>query len=118
MGEKETKKYKYREFHNILLKLFILKKIDQDKKAYPYDIIKKIKKSPLLSNLTEEGSIKNDVYNIISVLEKAGYIESEAIKSDGKIKKYYHITPDGKKALNVIKKDFHKLVKTVTSLIK
>ncbi len=118
MENKETKKYQYREFHNILLKLFILKKIDHDKKVYPYDIIKKIKRSPILSNLTDKETIKNDVYNIISVLEKAGYIESEALKRDGKIKKYYHITPDGKKALNAIKKEFHKLVKTVASLIK
>ncbi len=119
MDEIQDLKNKYikKEFHNLMLKVFILKKIKAEKKVYPYDLIKKINELPIVNIFTDKKSLKNDIYNTISALSKADYIKSIDVKEGKRIKKYYSITPRGNKALQDIKKNFHELIKNIKKLL-
>ncbi len=49
------------------------------------------------------------MYPIFHGLEKDGLLETEKVTINGKIRKYYHITPKGKKVLKEAKKKIKEL---------
>ncbi len=53
------------------------------------------------------------IYPILHGLEKAGYLSSEQEVAAGKVRKYYQITPPGRKALAELKKKIHEMTSEV-----
>lgn len=74
--------------HTILM-VRVLYLLKTNKKAYPYDLLKKLKdkRNPVFFDLD-----KNDIYNAVNALEGKGFIKYLSAKGD---KKYYRITSKG-----------------------
>jgi PadR family transcriptional regulator PadR len=53
------------------------------------------------------------IYPTLHSLEKAGYLQAERLPVDGKVRKYYRITPAGREALAAIKPKIRELVDEV-----
>lgn len=53
------------------------------------------------------------LYPILHSLEKAGYLSVERVVVDGKARKYYRITDDGRAALEEVKPKLRELVEEV-----
>lgn len=50
------------------------------------------------------------LYPMLHDLQESGYLESEQEIADGKVRKYYRITPAGRKTLNELKAKIRELV--------
>lgn len=61
--------------------------------------------------------IKSEVYNMISALERSGYIMAKKRKSGGRPMKYYQITPQGVKALKETQEVLTRTVKDISRII-
>lgn len=76
----------------ILLILSLLEKTDR----YGYEIIKELELRSEKAFQMKEGSM----YPVLHKLENNGYVKSYMMKGEsGKERKYYHLTPKGKKQL-------------------
>ena len=81
------------QFYKGTLQPIVLKLLQENDKMYGYEIIQHIKE---LSNNTfeiKEGAL----YPILHKLDSEGVIVVEAVKVDGRIRKYYKLTENGKK---------------------
>jgi DNA-binding PadR family transcriptional regulator len=126
LGEKKAKLQKY-EFGNpymtkdlahLVLKLIVLRRIEKAQ-VYSYALIKEFD-NPKISKFLKRKNhgVKNDIYNTVKALEKSGYISVTAKVEKGRLKKYYYITPQGKKALSDSKNLFIKSMKELTYIIR
>ena len=126
MGEKKGKLQKY-EFGNpymtkdlahLVLKLIVLRRIEKAE-VYSYALIKEFDNPKISQFLKKHDSgVKNDIYNTVKALEKSGYISVKAKVEGGRLKKYYYITVQGKKALGASKALFMKSMKELTYIIR
>ncbi|MCL5092475.1 MAG: PadR family transcriptional regulator [Candidatus Marsarchaeota archaeon] len=107
--------YMDKELKHIILKAIILNKIKRGN-VYSYSLIKEISKLNNLKVFSKD--IKNDVYNVISALEKSGYIKITARVENGRLKKYFTLTKKGDTALTDIKKGFDNAVKSLKKAIR
>lgn len=83
----------------MVIKFIILNKIKCGK-TYSYSLIKDIRKIEISKFMIKDKvEIKNDVYNTIASLEKAGLIKITNPLKDGKRRKYYNLTPKGRSVL-------------------
>ncbi len=89
------------EAKRIILKIRILGRLKLRGKTYSYALIKEFEQFGLKFY---GPTLKNDMYNALRALEKAGYIKPSAKADGGKIKVYYTITPRGEKALKSVGK--------------
>lgn len=108
----------HKEMRKALLKLAIMHKIHEGE-IYPYALIKSIEASHFYKRIgaaTSEG-IKNDVYNTINALEKSGYILMSRKVERGRTKKYYALTPQGKKIIGDARKVFIKAIKALSKMV-
>ena len=81
------------QFYKGTLQPIILKLLQDNGKMYGYEIISKIK---ILSN--NQFEIKEGaLYPILHKLETQNVIEVEAVKINGRIRKYYKLTEIGQK---------------------
>lgn len=96
MGRNEALELMPPEVKRMVLRFRLLARIKQGR-AYPYELIKEFEKNPFVRSMLG-ASLKNDVYNILKSLEKAGYIRLEAKMEKGKVKSYYTITRNGERA--------------------
>lgn len=73
----------------------------------------------LVRTLSEEGDIaltEGTIYPILNRMFKEGMIVSEWVESSqGPPRKYYSLTPEGKKTFEVLGEEFHKLAKLITN---
>lgn len=97
------------QFYKGSLQPILLKLLNDNGKMYGYEIIQKIK---LLSN--NEFEIKEGaLYPILHKLESENIVEVEAVKIDGRIRKYYRLTEFGEKEtvsrLNSLKETIHQI---------
>ncbi len=90
----EFKKYIDKEFIKGMIKLIVLNNI-QKNNSHPYAILKKIKSNKYINlNVT-----KNDVYNVISSMEKDGLIKCKGFDTSKTHKKFI-VTSKGKSITN------------------
>ncbi|WP_322969049.1 PadR family transcriptional regulator [Faecalibacter sp. LW9] len=81
------------QFYKGSLQPILLKLLNDNGKMYGYEIIQKIK---ALSN--NEFEIKEGaLYPILHKLEAENLVDVEAVKIDGRIRKYYRLTEFGEK---------------------
>lgn len=83
-----------------VLDMLVLKLLE-NKEKYGYQIISQLKEKSNERFILKEGTL----YPILYRLEEDGYVESKWSEAEGKklARKYYKITPEGKKALTEIK---------------
>lgn len=96
-----------KDMYHAILKVVVLKKI-KDKKTYSYKLLKET--ADKLQKLSGKKNIKNDIYNTVSYLEKAGYIKTDVRLDGNRVKKYYTITSKGNSALKEAESIFSRAV--------
>lgn len=120
MADTDTWKHPYinKEFRHLILKFIILNKISCGK-TYSYSLIKDIKDigSPKFT-IRDKSAVKNDVYNTISSLERAGLIKSTDKLESGRRKKYYKLTKKGSTTLKEARKILAPMVKELRNSLK
>jgi DNA-binding PadR family transcriptional regulator len=112
VGKAEIKDYITREVRHAVLKVILLKMI-QNKKSYSYQLFKQIAKHHGFAKMDKK-DIKNDVYNTISSLQNSGYITMSIEREKNRIKKYYKITKKGKDALSETQKIFKNAINEIS----
>ena len=92
----------------------LLLKLLEEEDMYGYQMIEALaRKSDETFNL-KAGTL----YPILHGLEKEGCIESyDDTAGGGRIRKYYHITPKGKKLLEEKKKEWHSYASAVNKVL-
>jgi PadR family transcriptional regulator PadR len=79
--------------------------------AYPSDIIKELKTSNLLV-------VEGTLYPLLSRLKESGLLSYSWVESKaGPPRKYYKLTEEGTKNLEILKKSWQKLSTSINSLI-
>jgi len=81
------------QFYKGTLQPIVLKLLQENDKMYGYEIIQHIKELTNSVFEIKEGAL----YPILHKLEAEGMIVVEAVKVDGRIRKYYKLTESGKK---------------------
>ena len=74
----------------------------RDKDSYGYQIIKDVKPCVELSEST--------LYTILKRLEAGGALTVYSAEHGGRLRKYYHITPQGLQRLEIFKTDWNELL--------
>ncbi len=117
-----------KDMKKVMVKLKVLKIIGI-KRTYPYAIVKEIAQSKHMAQFfSSRDAIKDEIYNTINVLEKAGYIRlaNSGSRHTGQEKhskpdlpaNYYTITKEGKAVLNSTKKIFISSMKEISDMFK
>jgi DNA-binding PadR family transcriptional regulator len=107
-----------KDMKKVMMKVKVLKVIGANR-MYSYAIINEIASSPSLAQFFScREAIKDEVYNTINILEKAGYIRLARQSTTGRIVKYYEITKDGKSVLNGAKKVYTASIKEISNMFK
>lgn len=110
--------YMTKDLARIILKLVVLRRIAQ-KEVYSYALIKEFDQPKISHFLKKHGSgVKNDIYNTVKALEKSGYINVKAKIESGRLKKYYSITEQGKRALRESKVLFLNSVRELMDIVR
>ncbi|HUC39124.1 MAG TPA: PadR family transcriptional regulator [Candidatus Acidoferrum sp.] len=90
------------EAKRIILKIRILGYLKVHGEIYSYALIKEFEKQGFCRFYGP--TIKNDLYNALRVLEKAGYIKMHSKVDRGKSKNYYSITRGGTSTIKSVGK--------------
>jgi PadR family transcriptional regulator PadR len=94
-----------------LLELCILNFLWEES-LYGYEIVKKLSSMPEL--VISEGTI----YPILSRLKKDGLVSSKLKESDrGPVRKYYILTPSGRKRIDEMNRHWGELKQSITKII-
>ena len=93
---------------SILIEFLILAIIDRED-SYGYEISQTIK---LAANIKE-----STLYPILKKLEKAGYMTTYSQEYQGRKRKYYSITSDGKEQLEFLNKEWLTYKETLDGIV-
>jgi DNA-binding PadR family transcriptional regulator len=91
------------EIRKVMIRLILLRKISA-KRTYTYEILKELGKFPIVKHF-DKAQFKSSIYNAISGLQREGYIKVQDV-SGGSPKKYFTLTPKGRRALADARKNF------------
>ena len=97
-----------------ILKIRVLMSVEKSNR-YPYALLKCFKKS---KHPIESGANKSEVYNILSSLEKQGFVRSKQVIVRSRLQRVYSITDKGKRSLKTFKSKFSGFMTEIRSLIK
>ena len=93
---------------SILIEFLILAIIDRED-SYGYEISQTIK---LVANIKE-----STLYPILKKLEKAGYMTTYSQEYQGRKRKYYSITPEGKEQLQFLNEEWLTYKETLDGIV-
>lgn len=96
------------------LKTIILHLLAENKRMYGYEITQQVEK-------LSEGKIVltwGAIYPTLHKLEKDGFIYSEEYKIGKRVRKYYHLTPEGNKASTGKVEEFAEFVRIMKEILK
>ena len=96
------------------LQPIILKLISERDRMYGYEITQEVKKLTLGKIDISEGAL----YPILHKLEARGILETDKVYIGKRVRKYYKVTKEGKKAVEEIIKDLNSFVKTLNLIFK
>jgi PadR family transcriptional regulator, regulatory protein PadR len=95
------------------LQTIVLKVLADFGKMYGYEIVQHVKKlSAGTINLTEGA-----LYPTLHRMETRGFLKTEIVMVGKRMRKYYRITPEGKKTVDAKVEDFVSFIKTMSSLL-
>lgn len=97
----------------------IMLSIIKHKKTYPYAILKVLKGIKLMHDeRVLDGMSKSDVYNLLSSLEKDGYITGKSTLVGKKVQKIYTTTKKGDSVVKNKDMIFNNMISSMKKLIK
>ena len=88
---------------------FLILAILESEDSYGYEISQTIK---LIANIKE-----STLYPILKKLEKNRYLITYSQEYQGRKRKYYSLTPEGRKQLNILKREWELYTATVNGII-
>jgi DNA-binding PadR family transcriptional regulator len=110
--------YLSKDIRHLKLKIILLRAIWK-KPSYSYGLIDDFSRDEastfVIGSTGKE--LKNDVYNTLKALEKSKYIKAKAKIEHGKLKNYYHITPEGRRALKESKRLLMRFLKELSGIL-
>lgn len=96
------------------LQPIILKLISERDRMYGYEITQEVKKLTLGKIDISEGAL----YPILHKLEARGILETDKVYIGKRVRKYYKVTKEGKKAVEEITKELNSFVETLNLIFK
>jgi DNA-binding PadR family transcriptional regulator len=102
-----------------ILKVMVLSYI-ATKKTYPYALLKKMNEfTSIHAGHSAFGDItKSDMYNIVSSLEKGGFVRSRTQLKGNKVQKMFAITTKGNAVIKNKNRIIGNMIKELTMLVK
>jgi PadR family transcriptional regulator, regulatory protein PadR len=91
------------------LQTIILKLLSDKEKMYGYEITQRVRELSNGSLVLTEGAL----YPTLHKLEAEGYLKTEKVYLGKRVRKYYHLTPDGKSAVVKRIEDFEAFISTM-----
>ncbi|WP_034060747.1 PadR family transcriptional regulator [Lacinutrix jangbogonensis] len=91
------------------LQPIILKLISQSDKMYGYEITQDVRKLTLGKIDISEGAL----YPILHKLEAKGILETEKVYIGKRVRKYYKVTKQGKKAVEEVTQEINNFIDTL-----
>ncbi|WP_270211020.1 PadR family transcriptional regulator [Streptococcus anginosus] len=88
---------------------FLILAILESEDSYGYEISQTIK---LIANIKE-----STLYPLLKKLEKNRYLTTYSQEYQGRKRKYYSLTPEGRKQLNILKREWKVYTATVNGII-
>lgn len=95
------------------LSTLILRLLSEHTRLYGYEITQLVKERSKEKILIKEGSL----YPALHKLEKDGLVISEQVNIGKRVRRYYKLTPPGKKATKVYVEELQGFLKTIEELI-
>jgi DNA-binding PadR family transcriptional regulator len=113
-SEFSARKYLDETMRKGIASIIVLSHIKK-KSNYPYALMKAFKKShhPILANMD-----KSQIYNILSALERDGFVKSRMKKIGKKTQRVYSVTPKGDAIVSSFKDLFSRFVLEAKALIR
>lgn len=106
------------DLRRTMLKVHILLKA-REERINPYSLVKEfLGDKPFSSFFKGAVELRDDTYNCIRSLEKAGLLKSSRKIEKGRLKLYYSTTSTGNKVLKTSMEEFHKGVFQISRLFK
>ena len=102
-----------RELLKGTLGTIILQLLSDNKKLYGYEITQLVKVKSNSAVLIKEGSL----YPALHKLEADGFIKSEEVYIGKRVRKYYSLTPPGKKYTKAAIQELQSFIETMQSLL-
>jgi len=102
-----------RELLKGTLGTIILQLLSDNKKLYGYEITQLVKVKSNSAVLIKEGSL----YPALHKLEADGFIKSEEVYIGKRVRKYYSVTPPGKKYTKAAIQELQSFIETMQSLL-
>ncbi len=102
-----------RELLKGTLGTIILQLLSDNKKLYGYEITQLVKVKSNSAVLIKEGSL----YPALHKLEAEGFIKSEEVYIGKRVRKYYSLTPPGKKYTKAAIQELQSFIETMQSLL-
>ena len=88
---------------------FLILAILESEDSYGYEVSQTIK---LIANIKE-----STLYPLLKKLEKNRYLTTYSQEYQGRKRKYYSLTPEGRKQLNILKREWELYTATVNGII-
>ena len=96
------------DIRRTLLKVHLLWRLNKST-ANAYSLVKEFSEDKLISSFfSGRRELRDDVYNGLKSLEKAGLVTSSPKIENNKLKQYYSVTPEGEKILKSSLNEFIK----------
>ncbi len=106
------------DLRRTMLKVHILLRA-RDERINPYSLVKEFSGDKLFSSFFKSAAeLRDDTYNCIRSLEKAGLLTSSRKIEKGRLKLYYSTTGMGNKVLKTSIEEFHKGISQISRLFK
>ena len=102
-----------RELLKGTLGTIILQLLSDNKKLYGYEIAQLVKEKSNNAILVKEGSL----YPALHKLEAGGFIRSEEVYIGKRVRKYYSLTPPGKKYTRAAILELQSFIETMQGLL-
>lgn len=96
------------------LQPIILKLLNDKGKMYGYEITQTVKEITKGKIDISEGAL----YPILHKLEAEGILETEKVYIGKRVRKYYHVTHDGKKAADAVTNELNNFIETLSVIFK
>ncbi len=101
-----------------ILKIMILSYISSHK-TYPYALLKTMKTTTNIHGSNAfKGITKNDVYNLVSSLEKDGFMTGRARLKGNKVQKVFTVTAKGRNVVKNKEKILGEMIVALTRLVR
>ena len=95
------------------LKTIVLKLLSEQERMYGYEITQSVKERTQGALILTFGAL----YPVLHKLEQEGLVQAEAVEVDGRLRKYYLLTPTGSTTAALKISEFERFMETMRTLL-